>query len=104
MSNLEETVILQTAKNAAENRTQRATRIVLHILTESSNSLSGEKIWKAFQQQTAKNPAAFSNFKHADRGSPEKLQPIPLYESESMIPKGPHGEKSSLVCFQNNVG
>ena len=27
MSNLEETVILQTAQNAAENRTQRATRI-----------------------------------------------------------------------------
>ena len=71
MSNLEETVILQTAQNSAENRTQRATRIVLHILTESSNSLSGEKIWKAFQQQTAKNKAAFSNFKHADRGSPE---------------------------------
>ena len=66
MSNLEETVILQTAQNAAENRTQRATRIVLHILTISPNSLSGENIWKAFQQQTAKNQAAFSNFIHAD--------------------------------------
>ena len=78
MSNLEETVILQTAQNAAENRTQRATRIVLQILTESSNSLSGEKIWKAFQQQTAKNPAAFSNFKHTDRGSPEYSRKVPM--------------------------
>ena len=71
MSNLDETVILQTAQNAVENRTQRVTRIVLHILTISTNSLSGEKIWKAFQQQTAKNQAAFSNIKHAERGSPE---------------------------------
>ena len=78
MSNLDETVILQTAQNAVENRTQRVTRIVLHILTISTNSLSGEKIWKAFQQQTAKNPAAFSNFKHTDRGSPEYSRKVPM--------------------------
>ena len=70
MSNLEETVILGTAQNqlSVENRTQRATSIVLHILAKSSNLLSGEKIWKAFQEQTSKNPAVFKHFKHADRG------------------------------------
>ena len=66
MSNLDETVIIATAQNAAENRTQRATIIVLKILAGSSNSMSSEKIWKAFQQQAAKNPAAFSNIKSAD--------------------------------------
>ena len=66
MSNLGETDILATAQSAVENRTQRVTRIVLNILAGSSDSMSSEKIWKAFQQQAAKNPAAFGNIKSAD--------------------------------------
>ena len=61
MSNLEDSVILGAAQEQLnlENGTQRATKIVLHILGKSNTPLPGEKIWKEFQQQTTKNPASF---------------------------------------------
>ena len=74
MSNLEESVILGTAQKQSENRTQRATRIVLDILTETKTSLSGEKVWKQFQQRTEKSPAFLKTFKYADEGHRNRFE------------------------------